>query len=454
MGILINKVKHVFTSGHQRSVKAKKNILGSVLLKIGSIVLNLAYVPLLLQTLGKEEYGIWLVLGSFLSWMNFFDIGLANGLRNKLGEALAGNNNKQAQEYVSTTYALFGIIFIPVSILVVIINPYIPWQNVFNTQSVAEYTLKVLALIALTSFSLRFIFQIIGVIFLADQRPVMSNLLNVISTTLCLILILILNYFSINSLVFSVSILAIVPVFTFIVASYFSFKYRYAQLRPRFASVNLKLSKNLLNLGIHFFIIQVSGLIVYSSTNFLIVQFFSPNEVTVYNIGYKYFSIITMLFGIFLTPLWSAITEAFAMHDFYWIINVMRKYKKLAILLSIGSIIMLFSSETIFKIWVGSAITIPFSLCTVLALQTIIYTFWSPYIAFLNGTGKIKLVSYMVLFQSIAYIPVAYILVKMLNIGLPGIVIASIICELPIRIIQPIQYSKLIKGNATGIWAK
>ncbi|MDE7189740.1 MAG: hypothetical protein K2N96_06305, partial [Muribaculaceae bacterium] len=81
-----------FFKGEERTVKAKKNILASILIKGIDAVVYLLLVPVTLGYLNPYEYGIWLTLNSMLMWINSFDIGLGNGMRNKLAEAIAQNN--------------------------------------------------------------------------------------------------------------------------------------------------------------------------------------------------------------------------------------------------------------------------------------------------------------------------------------------------------------------------
>lgn len=77
------------TSGSERSAKAKKNILEMLFLKGGNILIGLLMVPMTINYVDSENYGIWLTLSSMVAWMSFFNIGLNNGLKNKLCEALA-----------------------------------------------------------------------------------------------------------------------------------------------------------------------------------------------------------------------------------------------------------------------------------------------------------------------------------------------------------------------------
>lgn len=75
-----------------------------MIFKGGTILISLILVPMTLSYLNPYEYGIWLTLSSTLAWIYTFDIGLGNGLRNKLTEALALNDLKLARIYVSTSF--------------------------------------------------------------------------------------------------------------------------------------------------------------------------------------------------------------------------------------------------------------------------------------------------------------------------------------------------------------
>jgi O-antigen/teichoic acid export membrane protein len=57
--------------------------------RVVSMLLSLAYVPVVLGYLGTGLYGIWSTVLNIVSWVNYFDIGIGNGLRNKLSAALA-----------------------------------------------------------------------------------------------------------------------------------------------------------------------------------------------------------------------------------------------------------------------------------------------------------------------------------------------------------------------------
>ena len=90
----------VRNSKDARTKLAAKNIIASVFLKGGSILISFFLAPLTLGYLNEYEYGVWLTISSVLSWVYMFDIGLGNGLRNKLTEAIALGDKTLGKVYV------------------------------------------------------------------------------------------------------------------------------------------------------------------------------------------------------------------------------------------------------------------------------------------------------------------------------------------------------------------
>src|SRR5690606_18061277 len=139
--------KKTLNQGHARSIKAKKNILASLLIRGGSIAVSLILVPLTINYVNPTSYGIWLTLSSIVSWFTFFDIGFDHGLRNKFAEAVATKNYKLARKYVSTTYAILTIIIFSVLVLFYIVNPLLHWDKILNAPTEMATELSILALV-------------------------------------------------------------------------------------------------------------------------------------------------------------------------------------------------------------------------------------------------------------------------------------------------------------------
>ena len=206
-----------------------------------------------------------------------------------------------------------------------------------------------------------------------------------------------------------------------------------------------------MNLGLKFFTIQIAVIILYQTSNVIISQLYSPAEVTPYNIVYKYFSIIPMIFSIIISPLWSAFTEAWIKQDLIWVNNTMKKLKLVSLILSLLTIIMAIFANFMYKLWVGADLFIAFSLTLTMAIYVILNLWNGIYSQFLNGVGKIKLQLVIAIIGSVINIPLSIFLCK--NIGNCGVILSTVIVSMPGIFIYPIQYKKIINQNATGIWA-
>ena len=450
MKLLNNIIQNNFFKGHNRTVKAKKNIIISFGLKGMSIVVSFIFVPLILGYLDAERYGIWLTLSSIIAWFSFFDIGLGNGLRNRFAEAVSAGNHELAKIYVSTTYAILGVVFLVIIILYNIINPFLNWQIILNTTTINNRELTIIALVVFIFFILRFFFKLIGSILMADQKPAISNALGPIGNVIALGVIFILTKTTEGSLLLLSIVLSVVPVIVLIIATFYFFSKDYNKYKPEFKFVDFSKSKDLLGLGFKFFYFQTGALIFFSATNFLIVQISDPQSVTQYNIAYKYFSIALMIYGIVLTPFWSAVTEAYSKKDFIWIKRILKKLNLLSLVMAGVLIILLFASNFFYNIWIGDKVSIPFNLSIIIMIYMIIQILVAPFSTFINGFGKLKMGLYAITVKLIVYIPCAIILGK--QYGAFGIVLAMAIIQLPSLILESLQVYYIINQKAKGIW--
>ncbi|RPD94358.1 polysaccharide biosynthesis protein [Aureibaculum marinum] len=441
-----------FFKGHERSVKAKKNILASILIKGISMTVGFLMVRVTLDYLDQTTYGIWLTLTSFLTWFTFFEIGLGSGLKNKLAESLASKDYKKGKIYVSTAYAILSLVVIFLAIAFFIANIFIDWTIVLNTNEVSLQDLTTVAYIVFSFFFFRFVIKLIGIVLFADQRPALSNMLNTLGNLFVLLTIFILTKTTEGSLIYLAWALSAIPVVVLTISTFYFYTHDYKKIAPSIKYVDFKYARGLLNLGIKFFVIQVSGLIIYQSTNFIITQYIGPAEVTVYNIAYKYFSIIMMGFTIIITPFWSAYTEAWAKNDMKWIKSTVKKLLNIWMMLSVAGIIMLIFAKQFYAFWIGTEIQIPFKLSLVLLLYFMTFTFGGVYNMFINGVGKVKLQMYTSVIGAILFIVIAISLAKYTDLGVVGLVLASIISNFNGIIIAPIQYKKIINNKAKGIW--
>lgn len=200
-----------FTQGDERSLNVKKNIALMILVKGGSILLSLLLVPLTLNYVDNECYGVWLTLSSMVVWISFFDIGINNGLRNRLTEALAHNDYELGRKYVSTTYAMLFLIFVPLMCLLLLVAPFVDWYSLLNINQGNVEGLLITICIVIAYFCINFIFSTINIVTMAVQKPAISSMITLVQQLVSLTIIYILTLTTKGSLVHLCLALCVVP---------------------------------------------------------------------------------------------------------------------------------------------------------------------------------------------------------------------------------------------------
>lgn len=166
---MANSKKNSDIDGGSRSKNVKTNISISFILKIISTGISFMVIPMTINYLNTEQYGVWMTLLAIISWMSFFDMGLGNGLRNKLTEALSKNDIKSAKEYVSTAYVAISIIVLIIFIVLIFIIPNLNWNMIFNTENTANSVFIELVLIVVGFFLFNFVLSLCNSLFYAVQ---------------------------------------------------------------------------------------------------------------------------------------------------------------------------------------------------------------------------------------------------------------------------------------------
>lgn len=441
----------VFKEQNRTSVVIRQ-ALYSFLLKGVSVIISFIYVPLLLNYLDTEKYGIWLTLVTVTNWVTLFDIGLGNGLRNKLTEALADKDLKLGRTYISTTYALLGLITVALLLAFNAVNQFIPWNSFLNSKLIAPQELLFVTSIAFSGTILRFFFQLIGVIFLAHQQSSMNDLINTVSSFCSLIGVgLVSLLMPRGNLILLSAIITLTPVLVYLTFSVISFKTRFKEIQPSISHVRLSYSKPLFLLSSQFFIVQVTALIIYASANVLVANLFNPAEVILYNIAFTIFNATIMVMTLCLSPIWSSVTEAYALRDFDYLKKMLRRLNYLSVLFSLGVLFLLAISDPLYHIWLKGKVEIPFTISLAMALYAIVYMFQAPYSAFINGMGKVRFTSLLAVPGIIVYLSGAILISRYLDSS-AGVITGITLSSLIGLVIQRIQVSKLLNNRAKGIW--
>lgn len=447
-----SKIISKISSGNQRSVAVKKNILASFIIKGISILTSFLLVPLTIGYVSAELYGVWLTLASILTWLSFMDIGFSQGLKNKLTEAIANDDWKKGKALVSTTYGMMIIIMVPVCILLECTIPFVNWVALLNVNPIYTDEIVNAMYVCIAFGCLQMIVNVLVSVVAAFQKVALSNSFMVIGNVISLLLIFVLKATVPPLLVVLACTLAAMPILVTIIASLILFNGRFKKVAPSISCFNKEYIKELFGLGYKFFIINVQVLVLYQSTNILISNVSSPMEVTTYNIAYRLLNVAMMIYTIMTAPLWPAYTEANAKGDYGWMISIRKKMQMVLVLSIIGCLLLTIVSPYIYRIWIGDSVEVPYFMTFIVALYVSVYCWQN-----LNGTilvalSKVKLNLIILTIGMLLHIPLSYLLG--IFIGCYGVIASMTFITLCYAIVYSIQVNKILNQTATGIWDK
>lgn len=445
-------LKKLFASENTRTANVKRNIVASFGIKGISILISLMLVPMTLGYVSSELYGIWLTLSSVIVWLSFFDIGFTLGLKNKLAEAIANGDWTKGKALVSTTYFMMLLIFVPICIILELLIPYVDWPGFLNVSAVYGDEIERVLYVLVALLCLQMIVNVLTSVIAAFQQVALSNAFPVLGNFLSVIAIWGVTKFcppSLLALAFSISAM---PVLVLIIASFVLFNGKYKKVSPTFAAIDKRQIKGLFGLGARFFLIQIQCVVLFQSTNILISNVSGPEDVTNYNIAYKYMGIAMMAFNIVLNPLWPAFTDAITKKDFSWMKNVYAKMTKIYLMSVAIMLAMVLVSPVAYHIWLGEKVNIPILMTVVVCIYMIVQNWDSLQVNLINGIGTVKLQTYVTLVGLVLHIPLSLLLGKNLGLGALGVVISMIVINLFYSIMFTTQIRKILNQTAVGIW--
>jgi len=105
-----------------------------------SIAIGLIYVPMLLHFLGKEQYGLYQLMGSLIAYMAVMDFGLANTITRYYSRYLALKDEENQSNVLAISSIIYTVITVVVLIAGVII--YYKLGDIFKNSLSAEELVK------------------------------------------------------------------------------------------------------------------------------------------------------------------------------------------------------------------------------------------------------------------------------------------------------------------------
>jgi len=427
-----------------KTIIQRKNILLGLTFKGISISLSFLIVPMLIMFLGKTEYGVWVTVFSIINWIFTFDIGIGQGLRNKLTEALSVNNYKKGSEIIATSYIFIIAFSIVIFLIGILLIYYLNFQDILNYKDQTKSFLQNFVFLSLFFTVINFILSLYKKLYLAIHRSFSVEFINMFFQLFYLVVVLLWMFFELEkSLISLIIIFGLGNCIVSIIATTVFFKLQ-KKIDFSFYNFNFKEGKQLFGLGIKFFIINICLLVILSTDNIIISKLLGPSFVTDYFTVQKAFQFLIVVFTVVLTSSWSLYSDAIIKKDFNWIEENFKKMNVYFLGILFFGFLVFYFIEDILDIWIGeNLINLPDNLALFNLIYVLIFCYTNIYMFFINASNKMDLQMYLYIFGAILNVPLSIFLVNYTG-NSTGVILSTIICFLPLLIFMPLQSYTII----------
>jgi O-antigen/teichoic acid export membrane protein len=331
---------------------ALSGIMGLVA-KLVTAVLGLVSVPLTIHYLGKEQFGLWMVINSLVVWMQLADFGIGNGLINALAEANGRNDRKAACGYVSSTLAASSAVTVLGFIPVYLFSIWLPWDIILNLPkgelaSIASQCFFVSGLVFVVNVPL----SVASRVFIAYQNGYRASLTQVVSalaSLACLMAAIMLKL----DIVWLVLLVSSGPVVGNLFAWFMLIRIL-PWLRISWSTITRPAIRRIANSSVPLFLFQIGALIINQLVNVVIAQVGTLRMVADYNVILKIYLLIFAMGISFSAPFYPAIREAYEKHDAGWVFRALRRVLFIRTgIIFIASMCLLFTGDLIIRMWLN-----------------------------------------------------------------------------------------------------
>ncbi len=381
--------------------KDERNLLKNIGLAFGikgvSLFVSLFSMPLYIKYFNNSEaLGLWYTILSLLNWITICDLGLGNGLRNRLTEALAKGENENAKRYISSTYAALALIILPICLLGVVLLGFVDLNTFFNVEAaiVSQKTMFLSVVILFLGVCISFVLKVINSIIYAVQKSSLNNFLSLITSVIPLIYV----FFAkgsgdIEKNLISLTVVHVIAVNgPLLAATFVLFKNKLLRTcAPSFKCCDKETAKSMLGFGLRFFWAQIFFMLLNQTNEILITRMFSSTDVVTYSIYNRLFTVVGSLFMLALTPLWSKITKDLAEKKYYKIKKTNSVLYLLSALAFLGEFLMVLCCQFVVNIWLQEeAIVVNYSTALIFAFFGGTYIFNVVLTVVANGMADLK----------------------------------------------------------------
>lgn len=268
-------------------------------LKVGSIItyinliistiIPLLYTPIMLRILGQEEYGLYSLSNSVISYLSLLNFGFGSAIIRFISKFRVEGEHEKIEGITGLILSLYAIIAVIVCVIGFALTKGtgLFFGTGLTTEEIGR--LKILMIIMTVSTAISFPVSILSSISVAYEKYIFRKMVDMVATIVAPILnlvVLFMGYASIG--------LAMIGLITQIVYGFIFSWYCKSKLNvvPRFKNMPFYMTKDILGFSVYIFAGAIIDMLYWATDKVLIGAILGTVAVAVYNIGGTFTSML------------------------------------------------------------------------------------------------------------------------------------------------------------------
>lgn len=418
--------------------------------KVISIFAGIITLPILLKSLGKDDYGLFILISSLTGYIGLMTFGATSTLKNKVIEAYNRSDFIQTNLIISSIFSIYFIVFLINLLSFLLITIFHPelYYNILNDYPVTSDTKYIFFILIFTSLINTFI----GSIFVncyhginkLDFLAKLQAWITIISTFIYIFFL-----FSEPNLL-AVTIFYLIQSFCIIVLNFFFLRKNYIHLHIYISKQSILYFSELKKSSYYFFIASLLTIVASSADYIMISKFMGTDEIAIFDLSQKIYLIIASAFPIAYSS-WPIVSQFYfknkknALHALFY------KTVRLNILTKATFFLPAFLLyPLIIKYWLGDEYVTDTNIYFSFLLIYWNNLFFGIFSLFFSATENQKHLVVLTLIYLLINIGSSLLIFFQFNLGLLSFLLGTLISQYVLFILYVIKYKKIF-GKSLNI---
>ena len=416
-------------NGRRRIQRAGLTGITTLLARGMTLTVGIVTLPLASSYLGKERYGLWLTLGSFITWISIFNFGLSNSLVNVLARADGRGERETPRLAVSSAFWLITFIAGLFILAVLLAAPIVDWAVILNVSSTqARDELRDSIILVAVCMAIRLPSSMVIAVYQAYQEGYIYQIWGGIGGLASALGLIAAIQFG-AGLPWLVAVSLGGFIFADLLGAAHQLGWRRRWLRPSWGAFRWLEATRLIKQGLQFWLAQLSAVLMFQVGLLVTSRLFGAGEVASYGTMLRLFALVGAIQTAFVEPLWAAYGEAFTRRDYRWVAETFRHSLRISLLWAIpATLAILVSMPWLLSLLVKADVRMAWSLALAMVVMEIVNAAARCISTLLSGLGAIRMQAIYGPVAGLTNLLLAILLGRL--IGPAGVVWATVTCLL------------------------